>query len=413
MSTAAQEYIGTSIGAVGSGAVNAEVGEAQRLFAEQAEARVQELIETGQSTPFTIANFNPVEVGLQGVLKQYKVPSPYDKRLPDALRFTLPYEGREFLGHALTIRYPKKDGKMTGATGTGQPGEVTAQREPKIYMPREIAYSFMEHFSPVFTARAGTVLPPAPKDARKIYGLLVFEGDIHTLGKALEATDPAKRIIKVPTCHVSTVGKTSIKSFRTTEYSLDEYLEHMLAGQRKFAGATWARAQHRFSGTEQDRADISESDRVWYRWLIQMGYKEEPPKGEKSWLNDDYGLDVQGSKAPSNLRKCPGCLALEPEPFAPFCQKCNRPMDILLTYMGDPERGLPPNHVPDAWLMTLVGEEREIALAEYKRRKQGFGDEPTASETKPRGSYKKARSEGKDPTEEITPAESTAIPGEE
>lgn len=403
MSTAAQ-----AIATVGMGSVNAEVGEAQRLFAEQAEARVQELIETGQSTPFTIANFNPVEVGLQGVLKQYKVPSPYDKRLPDALRFTLPYEGREFLGHALTIRYPKKDGKMTGAQGTGSPGEVTAQREPKIYMPREIAYSLMEHFSPVFTARPGTVLPPAPKDGTKIFGLLVFEGDIHTLERVLVEEDPAKRIIKVPVCHISTVGKTSIKSFRTVEFNLDEYLEQMFAGQRKYAGAKWARAQHRFSGTEQDRADISESDRVWYRWLIQMGYKEEPPKGEKSWLNDDYGLDVQGTKTVSNLRKCQACKAVEPEVDTPFCPRCASPINTFATFMA----GFP---VADAWLMALKGEEREIALAEVKIRKQGFGDEPIAvsGESKSRKKKSPGSTTEIDPTEEIPAADTTAMPGEE
>lgn len=388
------ESVAQSNGTVGIGIVNAEVGEAQRLFAEQAAAGVRELIESGQCKPFSIINFNPVECGLQGELKRYKVPSPYDQRLPsDVLRIAIPYDGKDRRGHVLTIREPHKYGKMTGAKGEGSPGEVTAQREPKYLTPQAVAYGFMEHFSPIFTARPGTVLPPAPKDARKIFGLLVFEGDVHTLENLLDEDDPAKRVIRVPVCHVTTVGKTSIKSFRTIEYSLDDYLEQMFRGQRRFADATVARAQQKWSET-QTIMDISDTDRVWYRWMIDLGWAKRPTLGEKSWLNEYLVTSGEESKVDSRLRKCQACKATEPEVDTPFCPKCAAPINTFKTFMD----GFP---VADAWLQTLRGEEREVAMVEYKLRKQGFGDEPAAParETKPRATrgHKAAAGEPEEP----------------
>ena len=394
------------IGAMGLSGVNSEVGDTQRLFAQQCEARVEEAKDSGQCTPFTVINFNPVPLGLSGVLKQYKVWTPDDGKLPaDVLRISLPWEGKARRGHVLTIREPKKDGKMVGAQAGASPGEVTAQREPKLYMPKEIAYSFLEHYSPVFAAKPGTVLPPAPKDARRIYGVLVFEGDIHTLEAILDQDDPAKRIINVPVCHIQTIGKTSIKSFRTVPYSFDKYLEQMFTGQKKFADGAITRAQQKWNGTDQDRADISDVDRVWYRWAIDMGFAKQPAPGEKTWLNEYLTLiGDDGPKVDPNLRKCQACRAIEPEPNTPFCPKCAAPINTFTTFMA----GFP---VADAWLMALKGEEREVALAEMKLRKQGFGDDAPAP--RPRGPYKSKGKNDIDPAAEIPAAESTMLPGEE
>lgn len=365
------------IGTVGRNTVNAEVGEAQRVFAESAAAGARELVESGQCKPYSIINFNPVEVGLQGELKRYKVPTPNDDRLPsDVLRLSIEWEGKDRRGHILTIRDPHKYGKMVGAKQDGGAGEVTAQREPKYLTPQAIAYSFMEHFTPIFTAKHGVVLPPAPKDARKIYGLLVFEGDIHTLQALLDEEDPEKRVIRVPICNMTTIGRTSIRSYRTVEYPLDEYLEKMFTGQRKFADATVARAQQKWSETETI-ADISDVDRTWFRWMINLGYARKPASGEKTWLNEYLVLSGTETKSASRLRKCQACRAVEPEENTPFCPKCNAPINTFTTFMA----GLP---VPDAWLHTLKGEEREIVQNELKLRKQGFGDDaaPVAVQAK-------------------------------
>lgn len=416
MATATLGFLGTKA------SDNSQVGEAQRAFSEQSAAKFQELMETGQCHPFSVVNFNPVPLGLQGVLKQYTVPSPDDRRLPkDILRIHLPYEGKDRVGHMVTIRYPKMDGKMVGATGQGNPGEVIPQREVKYYLPNEIAFNFLEHFSPIFMAKEGTVLPPTPKDGRKIYGVLVFRGDSRTLENLLEMEDTSKQIIEVPVAHVTQIGKTSIKSFRTVQVNLQEYIDRMFAGQKRFADGTIARAQQKWS-EDQSIRDISDSDRVWYRWAIDMGYAPKPKPGEKTWLNELLLMSEGTTEVvPSNLRKCQSCRKPEPEPGTPFCS-CGSPIDTFTTYMA----GYP---VADAWLMSLRGEERDTALAERRLRAQGFEEESLAASDQltgerpekngagkaKRGPYKNGKPDPNivDPTKEIEAAASTALPGEE
>jgi hypothetical protein len=403
---------------------NAEVGKAQREFAQRANLRAQELIESGQCDPFTIVNFNPVDLGLQGLFKRYKVPSPNDPRLPkDVMRVTLPYDGREVVGHVMTIRAPLIDGKMTGAQLYGGPGEVIAQREPVAYTPMAIVFTFLEHFTPIFWAQPGSILPPSPKDGRKIFGVLGFKGDIQTLERLLDEDDPARQVIQIPVAHIRAVGGASLKSYRLVNYNLQTYLARMFEGQKRFADATISRAQQKWS-EEAGIRDISDSDRVWYRWAINMGFALAPKAGEKTWLNElvtlTGGASEQGSPD-SRLRKCQACRTVEPEMNTPFCPKCAAPINTFETFMA----GYP---VADAWLMALKGEDREVALAELRIRRQGFEGEPSAVGPSPsgvaaaqRGPYKgkavggrgKAGAAAIEPGADIPDAETVNLPGEE
>lgn len=400
-----------------------QIGEAQTLFRDQAAAKREELISTGQCDPYSVVNFNPCDLPMQGELKKYKVPSAYDPRLPkDVSRIKMEYDGLERVGHVLTIREPHMYGKMVGAQSGNAPGESIPQREPQWFTPQVVAYKILEKYSPIFMAPSGTVLPASPKDARKIHGVLIFKGDIHTLERLLDEEDPAKQTIEVPVASVRMIGKIAHATYRNVQYNLQEYIIRMFAGQKRFADATIARAQQKWSETETVR-DISDSDRVWFRWAIDMGYALRPKPGEKTWLNEMLTLIDPTTVKPANLRKCPYCRASEPEVDTPFCGKCNAPMDVFKTYMGG-------HHVADSYLMTLRGEERDIVLAERKLRREGFDDLDGALGAK-RGSYKQARGgepaaesapglppinlkPGEvDPRVEIPAAASTALPGEE
>lgn len=397
-----------------------QIGEAQALFRDQAAAKRQELMETGMCEPYSVVNFNPCDLPMQGELKKYKVPSPFDPRLPkDVSRIRLEYEGIERVGHLLTIREPHMYGKMVGAEKGNAPGESIPRREPQWFTPQVVVYKFLEKYSPIFMAPTGTVLPASPKDARKIHGVLIFKGDIHTLERLLDEEDTARQVIEVPVASVRMIGKIAHSSYRNVPYNLQEYIARMFAGQKRFADATIARAQQKWS-EEQGIRDISDSDRVWYRWAIDMGYAQRPKPGEKTWLSEMITLTDPATFRPTNLRKCPYCRAAEPEPDTPFCGKCNAPMDVFRTYMGG-------HHVADSYLMTLRGGERDTALAERKLRREGFDDEgPRDRGT--RGPYKSARSAEPaaetlppidlkpgevDPRLEIPAAASTALPGEE
>jgi hypothetical protein len=397
------------------------IGAAQTLFSEQVKAKYEELMATGQCDVYSIVNFNPVEIGLQGLLRQYKVPSPYDTRLPaDVCRIRLPYEDKERVGHLWTCRFPKMYGKMIGAQGLGAPGEVVPQQEVQYMLPMSIAYTFLEHFSPIFMAPDGLLLPPSPKDARKFYGVLAFRGDVHTLEQLLAEEDVTRQIIQVPVAQLTMIGKTPHKTYRAVNYNLQEYLDRMFLGQKKFADGTISRAQQKWS-EDQSIREISESDRIWYRWAIDLGYAPKPKAGDKTWLNEMLSMVGSSTEAKpdSRLRKCQSCRKLEPEPDTPFCS-CGSPVNTFTTYMA----GHP---VADSWLMSLRGEEREIALNERKLRQQGFEEqganqqasEPASQQASKaatqRGQYKggKKREVEIDPTKEIPSAETTALPGEE
>jgi hypothetical protein len=402
-------------------AIQEAIGTAQQEFADKAKGKREELIEGGQCEPFSIANFNPTELGLQGELMRYKVPTPDDTRLPKGvLRITLPYDGKDRVGHVVTIREPHIYGRNVNATWHpgGGPGDAVPQREVMYYTPMAIAFNFLEHYSPIFiTAADGRTAAP-PKDGRKIYGVLVWKGDIHTLQRALEEDRVERRKIDVPVAVVRGSGKTAVRTYRAVSTSLDDYLDHMFAGQLRFADAIITRGQQKWQGTDDDRKDISASDRVWYRWAIKLGYTAAPKPGERTWLNDllsiNAGLPNHEEVAASKLRKCPACRTREPEQDTPFCPKCNAPMDVFQTFMGVPERGILGVPVPEAWLQTLRGEQREIVLEELRIRSEGFG------QTNGRGPYKGksasqpvSRPASQQNTAEIPDAPTTELPGEE
>lgn len=387
------------------------IGESQELFRDRATSMREERMASGQCRPFTIVNFNWYPLSLQGLFKRYRVPTPYDTRLPeDALRIQIEWDGVTRRGHALTIREPLVDGKNVGAKWRqgGYPGEAIPNREPVLHDPIEIGFNFLEHYSPIFVTEGNAMAPAPPKDARKGYGVMCFEGDIHLLERMLGRDEKGglkekDRTLRVPLARVQRIGKTVNRIYRTAPCDLEKYLERMFDGQFNFAKAIMARAQQKWNGTDEDRNDISLFDRATYQWMIQMGYAAQPKPGEKTWLHEMLsvsGID-SGPKADPNCRLCQSCRKPETFPGAPFCT-CGAPIDTLQTYLA----GYP---VADAWLMALTGEQREKMLKERERRMQGF-EEPGGEK---RGRYKGKNSGGSaEPAQPAAHAPSTAMPGE-
>lgn len=385
-----------------------KIGEAQELFAQKARMRREQL--EGHYSPFTVINFNPLALRLEGIFKRYSVPSPDDDRLPAGVsRVVMNWRGQDRVGHALTIRDPLIYGRMTGAKGLGAPGEVLPEQEVAEYLPVAIVYSFLEHYSPIFVTKKDGMAAAPPKDARRMYGVLAFEGDVHALEP--QRLENNGRTIQVPLARTLTIGKSSQRIYETVAFTLDDYLDQMFLGQRRYADAVISRAQQKFTEGKA-REEIGSAERTWYRWAIRMGYAPAPKDPDRTWLNEMISLTTADGAAEITLRKCPGCRAVEPEPDSPFCPKCNRPMDIFKTFMeGHP--------VAEAYLALLEGEQRTLALAEYKRRQnamEAFSAEPS----KATGAGQKAQQRGpggkflpKVATDEIPAADSTATPGDE
>jgi hypothetical protein len=363
----------------------------------------------GHFSPFTVINFNPLALRQEGILKRYPVPSPDDDRLPPGVqRVSLNWRGKDRIGHAMTFREPLIYGGMSGAKSAGAAGEVIPEQEVREMLPVAIAYSFLEHYSPIIATRKDGMVAPPPGSARRMFGVLAFEGDIHVLEP--HRLEQSKRMIRVPLAKILTIGKTNRRVFETVEFSLDEYLDKMFEGQRRYADIVVSRAQTKYTEGKA-REEIGAAERTWYRWAIRMGYAEAPKYPERTWLNELISLTRPDGEAPGvELRKCPGCRTVEPEPDTPFCAKCNRPMDTFKTFMAG-------HHVPDGFLMALGGEERELAMAEYRRRQEGFG---TAAESQPTPAAKTSASAQRGPGgrfvkagDDIPPAGSTSTPGDE
>lgn len=390
------------------GARPQKIGEAQEAFAQRVKMRRAEL--EGHFSPFTVINFNPVALRLEGMLKRYPVPSPDDDRLPaDVQRVSLTWRGRERIGHAMTIREPLLYGGMSGAKSAGGPGEVIPEQEVREMLPIAIAYAFLEHYSPIIATKNDGMVAPPPGSARRMFGVLAFEGDIHTLEP--HRLQQSNRIVRMPLAKILSVGRTNRRVYEAVEYSLDKYLDAMFEGQRRYADVVVSRAQTKYTEGKA-RDEIGSVDRTWYRWAIRMGYTDAPKDPERTWLNELISLTRPDGETPAvELRKCPGCRTVEPEPDTPFCPKCNRPVDTFKTFMAG-------HHVPEGFLMALAGEERETAMAEYRRRQEGFGAQagiqaarsaaaaPAAAQRGPGGRFVKA-------TDEIPPADTTQTPGDE
>lgn len=388
------------------------IGEAQEVFSQRAAAKREEM--RLQNVPaYTVINFNPIELKLDGIFKGYPVANPYDKRLPENVgRVVMNWRGRDYVGHILVIRDPFIDGRNVGARSVnGQPamqggGETVVEREVVAYPPAAIAYSLLEHYSPIFSVPADGRVAPPPTNVRRICGVLAFEGRLDAISP--EVLQKRNGMIRVPVARMLTIGRTSQRVIETVEYPLAAWKDQMFEGQRRYADMVISRAQQKFV-EGKGREEIGSAERTWYRWAIDMGYTPRPKDPDKTWLNELISLtNLSDEELREPLRKCQACRKPEPEPGTPFCS-CGSPIHTFTTFMA----GFP---VAMSWLMALQGEERDLAIAEYQRRQQGFEGAQEDGPAKMPAAKPTGRGAGGKPVkrgEEIPSAASTAMPGEE
>jgi hypothetical protein len=342
-------------------------------------AKVAHLRETreGQYKPFTVINFNDdVPLQLEGELNRYRIPSPTDENLPkDVSRVIMRWDGKDRGGHAMVFRNPHYFGRVSDAKPKVAQfmGEAIVDREPMYYDPIALAYFFLEHYSPIFVTRKDKQVAAPPKDRRQMFGVMAFEGDLHAI-----SAENLKRnggIIRVPLARELSVAGTRQRVFETAECSIDDYKRKMFEGQLRFAMTVTNEANRLWSRDQEEKDKINEFHKIRYRWLIRYGYAEPPAKDKQHWFNEaaltpEMNVDAEGNEI--ELRRCQNCNAVEPEADTPFCPKCAAPIDIFKTFMGDPERGIRGRVVAEAWLQLLEGDERELAIQELQRRREGF-----------------------------------------
>ena len=368
---------------------NQEMNSASQLqFIGSAANLIEQKKESGECEPVSIVNFNPVALKLSGLFEQYCVPSPMDTRLPaDVSRVKCKFDKREHVGHVLTITEPKIYGRNSGGFRSQTNNEPVLEREPKIALPVQIGYSFLENFSPIYVMGPDNVVANRPREmgaAAQMHGVMAFKGTIRTLERLLhELAQGGNPKIEVPFAKPTKVGKLATigqfeqRSYRWVECYLDAYMVKMFEGQLKYADSRIARANRLFHGDEVDRKNITDVDRDWRRWAIALGYAKETEDGKKDWLYSMMSLSREDGPAEvnENLRNCKFCKAKEPAENTLICPNCHNPIDVFTSYMAGAD-------VPDSLLMTLRGEERQIVLEERALRRAGFEDAPAAAKPK-------------------------------
>jgi hypothetical protein len=289
----------------------------------------------GPCAPFTVLNFNPVPLKLQGVLADHSVPPAGKGKI-----IKIPYNGRTFVASYVTL-WNAKVWSVTISTES-----IKGFDEPAIradYLPTKgIAHQFYSHYV------------EGAMDALGMGGIVIFDGDIYTIADK-KKLEKANGMIRVPRID------QELSTQDTVEYTCDEraFIEDVLASslrrQKAYAESVIVEG-HGFANSQADdiRNQLAPNHHIlWHNWAIQMNYKTVPEK----WASDQLS-DTPDTKAVN----CPGCGTRQPTGNPPFCPKCNAPFNAFQSFMA----GLP---VPDAWLEMYEGEQWEQIVAEKSRRR--------------------------------------------
>ena len=260
----------------------------------------------GPCTPATVINLNPVPLSLQGELQAWSVPA-CGKGLPVTLKF----RGRRFVGSYLTIKTPHLFPAHTGTTSDKQSGVDMPSVEYQYVPPLGLAHQFYSHF---VTGSA---------DAQGMGGILIFEGDIHTLdGKRLKATGGT---VYRPKKDITLDGFGDVV-YTVEEVDFENELEAAVSAQRVYAefrvneGHNFANAQ-----AQAERNQLNGDHRIWHNYALEMGYIEKALPWALERLTDKPNIQAVF---------CPDCHERQESTEQYFCKNCNSPFDALKAFLA-------------------------------------------------------------------------------
>lgn len=289
----------------------------------------------GPCAPFTIVNFNPVKLALMGELHDQTVPAA---GAPSSKTIRFPYNGRSFVGSFVTFRNAKVWPVVIGTENIH--GEDVPSIRADYLTPMGIAHTFFQYYV------------EGAANALGMGGLLIFEGDAHTL--ANKRTDRSGGTLWVPSIDPET--STPIKpAYKVEERPLTDLLSECFRRQRVYAEAIIAQG-HGFyhSANVEEQKQKTDYHVLWHNWAIERGYKTTPEEWASQQLSDSAEVQVV---------LCPGCSTRQTRADQHFCSQCNAPFDAFKSYMA----GMP---VPEVWLSRYEGEQWDKIVAESDRRKK-------------------------------------------
>jgi hypothetical protein len=173
-------------------------------------------------------------------------------------------------------------------------------------------------------------------------GILIFEGDIHTLGKP--QLERSKRMLKMPEAQFSTEDPGEV-AYTVSMLPLDQYLARELEAQRNYAELVIAQGHgYATSQADDERKQLSNRHIVWHNYALECGYIKKGYPWASSKLE----------RAPSDqVVFCPDCRTQQEDPAQYFCRNCNSPFDAFKAFMAgkqvSPDRLAIYDETSDEW----------------------------------------------------------------
>jgi hypothetical protein len=287
----------------------------------------------GPCTPATVVNLNPVPLTLQGELQRWSIPPGGKGQL-----INLSFRGRRFVGSYLTIKTPHLFPSHTGTINDRQSGVDMPAVDYNYVPPLGLAHQFYSHFV------------KGSADAQGMGGILIFEGDIHTLDR--KRLEKSQGMIWKPKKDITLDGFGDVV-YTVEEVDAEDELEAAVTMQRNYCegriseGHGFATAQ-----AQAERNQLNNDHRVWHNYALEMGYIEKA----LFWATERL-IDKPSVQAIF----CPDCHERQTHADQWFCPNCNSPFDPLKAFLAG--KVVSPDR-----LAVYEGEEWDMIAKEHARR---------------------------------------------
>lgn len=258
----------------------------------------------GPCAPATLLNFNPVKLFLQGELSDQTVPAAGNGKT-----VKIPYNGRTFVASYVTFSNPKIWPVIIGTENLE--GFDASSIRPDYISPVGIAYQFYSHYV------------TGAMDALGMGGIVIFEGDIHTLEKKKQERSGGKILVPRIDPLMST---RDMAAYASDEVLFLDALKDTLTRQKTYAEMVIAEG-HGFATSQADdiRKQLTKYHVLWHNFAMDMKYKTEPESWASDRLHDDPNVAAV---------HCPDCHTRQSSPEQFFCANCNAPFDALKAFLA-------------------------------------------------------------------------------
>jgi len=290
----------------------------------------------GPCTPATVLNFNPLGLHLYGELQRWSVPAAGAGKT-----VAVTHLGRRFVASYMTLTEPHVWPVTIGTQNDNLAGFDAAVIEARYIPPIGLAHQFYSHYV------------SGAADAQFMGGVVIFEGDIHTLDvKRLERNGGQVWVPKAET----TLDGSGRVVYTVERESFQVNLEAALQQQRDYAEKVIAEG-HAYATSNSDiiRNQQSNYHVLWHNWALAMKYKTEPEPWASKRLHDSPSIEAVF---------CPDCHERQSNPEQYFCKNCNSPFDACKAFLAG-------KTVSADRLASYDADSKEFALilAETKRRR--------------------------------------------